>query len=102
MVQAQKALDDARALLAAYAVKFEGEADTKMTTNEKTLSDQLQKLKAQAVEKNVTITECLGDNETKFNNLPTLYHTSMDTCVNGDIADGTKYAQAALDKVSVY
>lgn len=69
-----------------------------MTTNEKSLFS----LKTQAFEKNVMIPECLRDNETKFNKLPTIDHTSMNTCANGDIAVGTKYAQGALDEVSVY
>lgn len=99
VAQAQKALDDARAALAAYATKYELEADNQMTTNEKTLTDQLTKLKEEAKVKNATITDCLGENETKFTNLPTTYHTSMINCVTGAIADGTKYAQGALDKV---
>lgn len=99
VIQAQKALDDARAQLAAFATKYEGDADTAMATTEKTFLDQLEALETLAKNKNISIDECLGENETKLKNLPATYHTSMLTCVNGVIADGTKYAQEALDKV---
>lgn len=99
VAQAQKALDVAKAQLAAYASKYEADADTEMANDEKSWLDQLATLKAQAKEKNIVITDCLGDNEVKLNNEQTTHHAVMVNCVNGDINDGTKYAQGALDKV---
>lgn len=100
VAQAQKALDEAKAQLAAYASKYEVEADTEMATDEKSWLDQLATLKAQAKEKNIDITVCLGDNEIKLTNEQSTHHTIMVNCVNGDINAGTKYAQDALDKVN--
>lgn len=102
VAQAQKALDEAKAQLAAYASKYEADADAEMATDEKSWMDQLAALKAQAKEKNIVITDCLGDNEVKLNNEATAHHATMNTCVTGDINDGTKYAQDALDKVKTY
>lgn len=99
VAQAQKALDEAKAQLAAYASQYETEADTELANNEKSWLDKLAALKAQAQEKKVVITDCLGDNEAKLDNEQTTYHAIMVNCVNGDINDGTKYAQGALDKV---
>lgn len=99
VVQAQKALDEAKAQLAAYASRYEADADTEMANDEKTWLDQLAALKAQAKQKNIVITDCLGDNEVKLNNEQTAHHAAMAGCVTGDINEGTKYAQGALDKV---
>lgn len=98
---AQNALDAANAQLDALALKFEAEADKQITASEKLLVDELEKLKALAKEKNVTITECLGANEENLVNLPARFHKSLVNCTDGITDEGTKYVQGALDKVRI-
>lgn len=96
---AQKALDKAKAELAAYAGQFEADADAQMAADESTWLADLAQLKDQAKQKNIDISSCLGDNESKLSQEQTTYHAIMVNCVTEDINDGTKYAQGALDKV---
>ncbi|CAH1998565.1 unnamed protein product [Acanthoscelides obtectus] len=97
MVQAQEQLDRSKVQLQQHAAEDVADGRAQIEVSKKGYVDQLDKIKADNKDKDIS--SCLGENETKLNNLVTDYGTQMDNCVNDNINEGTKYAQDALDRV---
>ncbi|CAH1957623.1 unnamed protein product [Acanthoscelides obtectus] len=97
MVQAQEQLDRSKVQLQQHAAEDVADGRAQIEVIKKGYVDQLDKIKADNKDKDIS--SCLGENETKLNNLVTDYGIQMDNCVNDKINEGTKYAQDALDRV---